>query len=244
MRDDDGHVPIAAFFDVDNTLLHGASLMYLAREARSLGIVRIGDLLPFVWESRRFTKSGENLNVLDVVRDRGMSLLSGQSAESLHQLAAQVVVRMQKRFWPETRALLTAHIETGHQVWLLSATPDFLADEIARRLGATGGLGSPLEISDGIFTGRFTGPTMHASEKRNAAERIMTEQGMDPRDCYAYSDSINDLPLLTAVGMPTAVNPDQQLAAHARTAGWPMLRLRPASIRAERKRIRTGSRAR
>ena len=231
-------LPVAAFFDIDKTLLNGASLLFLARAARTLGIVSLRDLARFGWESVKFRRRGEHLGVLDEVRDRGMRMLAGVSAERLHRLAASVVGRMRPRMWPETQELLRAHLDAGHEVWLVSATPDFLAQEIAVSLGATGGIGSGLEIEDGIFTGRFTGPTMHGPEKAAAARTLLAERGYDPADCYAYSDSINDLPLLTTVGTPVVINPDRALAAHAAQAGWRTLRLDPASIRAERRRAK------
>ena len=71
----------------------------------------------------------------------------------------------------------------------------------------------------------------------------MRDRGFDATDCYAYSDSSNDLPLLTAVGTPVAVNPDPALERHARSEGWRVLTLEPASIRAERRRVRAASRS-
>lgn len=233
---------MVAFFDVDKTLLHGASLWYLARGARRLGIVRLKDLARFFYQVVRFQRRGEHLGALDRIRDRGMQLLAGHDVGELRQLAHEVVDRMHPRLWPETVALLTEHLQQGHRVWLVSATPDFLAQELATRLGATGALGSPLEIADGRFTGAFTGPTMHGAEKGVAAARLLAEQHIDPTDCYAYSDSINDLPLLTAVGTAVAVNPDRALAEHAHRSGWRVLRLDPASIKAERRRVRETAR--
>jgi len=244
MTDSPRPLPVGAFFDVDNTLLHGASLMHLARAAHRLRMVGLWDIVRFGWKAFRFRRSGERLSVLDEVRDRGMVLLAGQPAETLQTLARTVVGRMHHRFWPETRAILQEHLANGHRVWLLSATPDFLAAEIAATLGATGGLGTPLEIVDGVFTGRFAGPTMHSEEKAISARRLMREHGLRAEDCYAYSDSVNDLPLLTAVGTPVVVNPDRALAAHARVHGWRLLRLDPASIRAERRSLRAEERRR
>ena len=233
-------LPVVAFFDVDKTLLHGASLWFLARGSRKLGIVRIRHMARFFYTVLRFQRRGEHLGALDRIRDRGMALLAGHDVAELRQLAREVVDRMHPKLWPETVALLDEHLAEGHQVWLVSATPDFLAEELAARLGATGALGSPLEIEGDRFTGGFTGPTMHGAEKSAAAARLLAEQGVAAEDCYAYSDSINDLPLLTMVGTPIAVNPDTKLAEHARDAGWRVLRLDPSSIRAERKR-RAGS---
>jgi HAD superfamily hydrolase (TIGR01490 family) len=236
-------LPVAAFFDVDKTLVNGASLLFLARAARSLGIVSWRDIMRFGLKAASFRRKGESMSVLDEVRDRGMRLLAGQRAEGLHALAEQVVSTMRPRIWPETHALLRAHLDAGHEVYLISATPDFLAQELAASLGATAGIGSGLEIEDGVFTGRFTSATMHGPEKAHAAERIMRAHGLDPADCYAYSDSSNDLPLLSAVGTAVAVNPDHALARHAKESGWRILQLDPASIRAERKRVRAASRA-
>jgi HAD superfamily hydrolase (TIGR01490 family) len=236
-------LPVAAFFDFDKTLVNGASLLFLARAARSLGIVKWRDLARFGWKSMSFRRHGERMSVIDEVRDRGMQLLAGHPAERLHAVATKVVSTMQPRIWPETRALLQAHLDAGHDVYLISATPDFLAQELAQTLGATAGIGSGLEIVDGVFTGRFTTGTMHGPEKARAAQTLMAERGFDPADCYAYSDSLNDLPLLTAVGTPVVVNPDHGLERHARAAGWRVLTLDPASIRAERKRVRAASRS-
>lgn len=235
-------LPVAAFFDVDKTLVNGASLLFLARAARSLGIVKWRDLARFGWKSMSFRKHGERLSVLDEVRDRGMQLLAGQRADRLHALATTVVSTMRPRIWPETHALLRAHLDAGHEVYLITATPDFLAQELAASLGATAGIGSGLEIVDGVFTGRFTAGTMHGAEKGRAAQAIMAERGFAAADCFAYSDSSNDLPLLTVVGTPVVVNPDHGLERHARAEGWRVLTLDPASIRAERKRVRAASR--
>ena len=237
-------LPVAAFFDIDKTLLNGASLLFLARAARTRGIVSIRDLVKFGWEAVKYRRRGEHQDVLDEVRVRGMRMLAGQSADRMHQLAASVVGRMRPRVWPETRRLLQAHLDAGHEVWLISATPNFLAAEFAADLGATGGIGSELEIEHGVFTGRLVGEPMHGPEKGYAAERLMRERGFAAADCYAYSDSINDLPLLTAVGTPVVVNPDRRLEKHARHRGWRILTLDPSSIRAEQRRIRTAAKGR
>ncbi len=236
-------LPVAAFFDIDKTLVNGASLLFLARAARSLGIVSLRDLARFGLKAMTFRRHGERQSVIDEVRDRGMQLLAGHPAERLHAVAEKVVGAMQPRIWPETRALLQAHLDAGHEVYLISATPDFLAQELAQSLGATAGIGSGLEIVDGVFTGRFTTGTMHGPEKARAVEALMRDRGFAAADCYAYSDSSNDLPLLTAVGTPVAVNPDSALERHARSEGWRVLTLEPASIRAERRRVRAASRS-
>jgi phosphoserine phosphatase len=115
-----------------------------------------------------------------------------------------------------------AHQELGHEVWLVSATPVEVAEEIAARLGLTGGLGTVAEVEDGAYTGRLDGPPLHGEAKVSAITRLAEERGLDLARCAAYSDSSNDIPMLSRVGHPVAVNPDSALRAHAKQNGWPI----------------------
>ncbi|MET0448473.1 MAG: HAD family phosphatase, partial [Aeromicrobium sp.] len=89
-----------------------------------------------------------------------------------------------------------------------------------RRLGLTGALGTISEHVDGIYTGRLVGEMLHGEGKAVAVRGIVEREGLVPDDCYAYSDSSNDLPMLSLVGHPCAVNPDAALRAHAKAEGW------------------------
>ena len=170
---------MAAFFDIDKTLVNGASLLFLARAARTLGIVSLRDLARFGWEAVKFRHRGEHLGVLDEVRDRGMRLLGGVSAERLHRLAASVVQRMRLRMWPESQELLRAHLAAGHEVWLISATPDFLAQELAVSLGATGGIGTGLESR--TASSPAASPVHDARPREGAAvRRSLAVREIDP----------------------------------------------------------------
>jgi phosphoserine phosphatase len=118
--------------------------------------------------------------------------------------------------------LARMHESAGQRVWLVTATPVEVADVIAHRLGLTGALGTVAEHVDGIYTGRLVGAPMHGPEKAAAVAALAEREGLDLARCSAYSDSANDIPLLSLVGHPVAVNPDQRLRAHARANGWPV----------------------
>jgi phosphoserine phosphatase len=91
---------------------------------------------------------------------------------------------------------------------------------IARRLGLTGAIGTVAEIENGIYTGRLVGDLMHGPAKAAAIRDLAEREGLDLSLCSAYSDSVNDLPMLGAVGRAVAVNPDSALRRVARERGW------------------------
>ncbi|MGV8970328.1 MAG: HAD family hydrolase [Microbacteriaceae bacterium] len=228
-RNDDA---VIAFFDVDNTLLRGASIYHLAIGARRLGLLPLRDILTFAWHQLRFVAVGENHAHLSHVRERAMQLVGGHSERQLIELAKDVYSRdIEKNLWPETVAIAREHLERGHEVWLITASPQLMAQVIADRLGLTGALGTMVESVNGIFTGKILGSVLHGDNKAAAAHNFLQENAIDKTQCWAYSDSRNDIPLLSLVGNRVAINPDAALSAYAQLNNWPILRLRPSSIR-------------
>ncbi|HEY5846240.1 MAG TPA: HAD-IB family hydrolase, partial [Microlunatus sp.] len=142
-------------------------------------------------------------------------------ATEVEELTAEIYDEsIAEHIWPGTRAMAQLHLDVGHQVWLVTAAPVEVAGVIAGRLGMTGALGSVAERSDGVYTGRLTGVLLHGPAKAEAVRRVAERHGLDLDRCYAYSDSFNDLPLLSLVGNPCAVNPDRRLLQHADERGW------------------------
>jgi HAD superfamily hydrolase (TIGR01490 family) len=235
--------PIMAFFDVDNTLMRGTSLFHLGREAWARGIIGFREIARFAWHQRRFIAVGENLEHLDSARDRALGLVGGHSVAEINALAERIWEhRISKRLYPDTVGLAQEHIAKGHEVWLVSATPVEIGTVMAEHLGLTGALGTVVESVDGVYTGRLVGHTLHAERKADAARDLAATAGARLDDCWAYSDSRNDIPLLEMVGNPVVVNPDAILAHHAQQNGWPVMRLSPRSIREARRRVRREAR--
>jgi HAD superfamily hydrolase (TIGR01490 family) len=236
--------PIIAFFDVDNTLLRGASIFHIGFGAFRKRIISVRDIALFGWHQVRFLRVGENRQHLAAAEDRGLALATGHTEAEIIDLANEIYDRsISRKLWPESVELAREHLAKGHEVWLITASPQIVAQIISDRLGLSGALGTVAEAVDGVFTGRLVGPVMHGARKADAAGELARAKNADLADCWAYSDSGNDIPLLSLVGNRVVVNPDASLARHAKTEGWSVLQLKPASIREARRRVRREARA-
>lgn len=244
MSEPESKTTIVAFFDVDNTLLRGASVFHIAKAARRMGLLSFADILRFGWQQATFLLVGENMRQLGSIRDRGLEVMAGHTEEEFVALANEVFERdIHPRLWPETVELTREHLRKGHQVWLITAAPELVASIIAERLGLAGALGTRFAAKDGVFTGGLEGPVLHGEKKAVSARELAARLDADLADCWAYSDSRNDIPLLSLVGNRVVVNPDARLAKHAKRLGWPILQLRRASIREAQRRVRREARA-
>jgi HAD superfamily hydrolase (TIGR01490 family) len=221
-----------AFFDVDNTLLRGASLYHLGVLAWRRGLITGRDIASFGWKQARFLAVGENRDHLSTICSRALEVAVGFERAELVGLSEEIFdTRLIRRLWPETVAVARRHLEVGREVWLLTASVQEVADVMANRLGFTGALGTVLEADDGVFTGRLIDGLCHGHTKSNAARARAEASDVDLADCWAYSDSHNDIPLLDLVGNPVVVNPDAVLERYATERDWPVMRLNRASIR-------------
>lgn len=214
--------PSAAFFDVDNTLLRGASIFHLARGLYRRDFFATRDLARFGWQQIRFRVVGsEDPEHMDAAREAALTFVKGHRVEELVSLGEEIFDEiMAAKIWPGTRALARMHLDAGQQVWLVTATPVEIATVIAERLGLTGALGTVSETVDGVYTGRLVSEPLHGPAKAEAVAALAAREGLDLDLCSAYSDSANDIPMLSLVGDPCAVNPDSRLRAHAKINGW------------------------
>jgi len=236
--------PIVAFFDVDNTLMKGASVYYVGRAAFRRGLISWRDIALFGWHQFRFLAVGENREHLSTAKERALGLASGHTEEALTALAEDIYDKdIAPNLWPETVALTQEHLAKGHEVWLITATPQLVAQVIADRLGLTGALGTQVQALDGVFTGVLDGHVLHGAEKAAVAQAFAAKKGADLADCWGYSDSSNDIPLLTIVGNRVVVNPDAKLLAHALAEGWRVLPLKRSAIRDAQKRVKREAKA-
>lgn len=236
--------PIVAFFDVDNTLMRGASVYHLGWVAWKRGYLTFRDIVRFAWKQMRFIAVGENHRHQLAVRDRGLELIAGHTVAELEELAVETYhKRIERLLLPETVGLARDHRDKGHEVWLITATPEACARIIAKQLGLTGAIGSRIVSVDGVFTGELLGHVMHGQHKATAAAQLAAERGAELTDCWAYSDSRNDIPLLELVGNRVVVNPDAALARYARARSWSVLTAGASSIRAARRHVRREARA-
>jgi HAD superfamily hydrolase (TIGR01490 family) len=212
----------AAFFDVDNTIMQGASIFHLARGLHRRKFFTTRDIVKAAWQQVYFQYiGGESAEHIESARNSALSFIAGHEVSELEQIGDEVFDEyMADKIWPGTRALAQWHLDRGQRVWLVTAAPIEIARTIARRLGLTGALGTVPEAVDGVYTGRLVGEMLHGESKSIKILELAEAEGLDLSKCYAYSDSSNDIPMLSLVGHPTAVNPDNALAEHAKANGW------------------------
>jgi HAD superfamily hydrolase (TIGR01490 family) len=212
----------AAFFDVDNTVMRGASIFHLARGLYQRDLLRTGDILGFAWQQAKFRLLGsEDPAQMEQARQAALTFIKGRPVRELSAVGEEIYDElMARKVWPGTRALAQMHLDAGQRVWLVTATPVEVANVIAHRLGLTGALGTVAESVDGVYTGRLVGEPLHGPAKAEAVRALATREGLELERCAAYSDSANDIPMLSLVGHPCAINPDSRLRAHARAQGW------------------------
>ncbi len=214
----------ASFFDVDGTLvrtnlLH-PTLFYLANQPnplRSLGALA------------RAAIGGPRMALAEAVDRRRFNELlfavyQGISRDRLFLLAGEAFDRVLRgAVFPGARELVRRCRAEGHDVVLVSGALDFLMDRLADDLGATGVISNRLEFEDGYATGKLMRPIVAGPDKARLIREWVRGAGGELSDCFAYSDSYSDVPMLSTVGHPCAVNPDLRLLKLARTYSWPVL---------------------
>jgi HAD superfamily hydrolase (TIGR01490 family) len=213
-----------AFFDVDNTLMRGASIYYFARGLAARKMFGPVDLARMAWGQLAFRMGGtENSGHINTAQQAALAFVAGHKAADIATLGEEIYDdTMASRVWAGTRQLTQDHLTAGQRVWLVTATPVELASILARRLGLTGALGTVAETEDGVYTGRLVGSLLRGEAKAAAIRALAVREGLDLARCSAYSDSANDLPMLALVGHPNAVNPDPELRALALARNWPV----------------------
>ncbi|MEV0847522.1 HAD-IB family hydrolase [Streptomyces sp. NPDC049954] len=232
-----GDEKAAAFFDLDNTVMQGATLFHFGKGLYKRRFFERRELVRFAWQQAWFRLAGvEDAGHMQDAQDSALSIVKGRRVAELTSIGEEIYDEyLADRIWPGTRALAQAHLDAGQKVWLVTAAPVETATIIARRLGLTGALGTVAESVDGVYTGRLVGEPLHGPAKAEAVRALAAAENLDLDRCAAYSDSYNDVPMLSLVGHPYAINPDAKLRKYAREHEW---RLR--DYRTGRKAVRVG----
>ena len=231
----------AAFFDVDNTLIKGSALFHAGSGMVRHGLISRRDIARHAGHHVAFRLRGEDADHLAGAREQALMLCAGLRVADVVALGEQVYdERLARRIWEGTRALADRHVALGDAVWLVTGAPIELAEIVARRLGLRGALGTVAEVEHGKWTGSLVGEILHGPAKAAAVRDLAEREGLDLDCSSAYSDSINDLPLLESVGFPHPVNPDRRLRQIAAERDWPVHDFR-ARRALQRRRSPTGA---
>ncbi len=212
----------AAFFDLDNTVVRGSSLFPLAWHLVRSGRISTTEMFRFTSMNARFVRTRtESASSRDYVLSRALALVAGQKVEDVQAICNYIVPRIiSRRLNPVVAASIRQHARRGDQTWLVTASPIEVANGIAKELGMTGALGTQAAHVAGVYTGELAGPILHGQNKAHAVGVLSEVEGLDLLQCAAYSDSINDLPMLMMVSYPTVVDANRRLRQIALRNGW------------------------
>jgi len=200
----------------------------MARGAYERDMFRVRDLLRFGWGQLMFQLKGEDAKGMEMSRSDTLDFVTGRSQEELLAMGREIVEeRIIPRVYADLVNVIQAHQGRGDLTFLVTAAPIELAETVAQQLKMDGAIATISEVDEhGFYTGRIAGEVMHGPAKAKAVADKAAELGIDLHDCSAYSDSINDLPLLESVGDPHVVNPEPELLRTARSRGWRIHELR------------------
>ncbi|MEZ4379971.1 MAG: HAD family hydrolase [Nannocystaceae bacterium] len=213
---------IAAFFDVDRTLLAVNSGELWVRHMWREGQLRAGMAARSILWILQY-----RLGFLDfeAVTSRAARSYVGRSvAEVEREVGAWFDAEIAASMTAAGRRSIADHRAQGHRVALLTSGTRFVAEPVARLLGVASDdvLCTELEVAGGRLTGRHVPPACGGAGKVRRAEAYAARVGVDLDASFFYTDSYSDLPMLLRVGNPRVVNPDSRLRRFARRRGWPV----------------------
>ncbi|MDG3009384.1 HAD-IB family hydrolase [Rhodococcus sp. D2-41] len=224
---------IAAFFDLDKTVIAKSSTLAFSRPLFDGGLINRRAVLKGSYAQFLYLLSGADHDQMERMRKHIAAMCEGWEVaqiktivqETLHDIVDPLV-------FAEAADLIADHIACGHDVVVVSASGEEIVTPIAQALGATHSVGTRMAVRDGRYTGDIEF-YCYGDGKVTAVNELAAAHGYDLTRCHAYSDSATDLPMLQAVGHPTAVNPDRPLRREAAAQGWPVLTFSdPVSLRA------------
>jgi HAD superfamily hydrolase (TIGR01490 family) len=222
----------AAFFDLDKTIIAKSSTLAFSKPFFDQGLLNRRAVLKISYAQFIYLLAGADHDQMERLRAHMTAMCTGWDVaqvksiidETMHELITPLV-------FAEAADLIAAHKLCGRDVVLVSTSGEEILGPIARALGATHAMGTRMVVEDGKYTGEMSF-YCYGDGKVQAIRELAAQEGYPLEHCYAYSDSVTDLPMLKAVGHPSAVNPDRNLRREAVERGWPVLTFdNPVSLR-------------
>ena len=211
---------VAAFSDLDKTIIATSSAFAFGREFMHNGLITTSEALQMSLAKATYMIAGQSSEQMDATRDQLASLVAGWSVEQVRTIASETMHNVvTPAIYAEARELIAFHRNAGHDVIIISASASHLVDLIAEELGIDQVVATELEVEDGRFTGEILF-YCKGDAKAQAITDLAAENNYDLSVSYAYSDSATDIPMLQAVGNPIAVNPDRAMKKAALENGW------------------------
>ncbi len=227
----------AAFFDLDKTIISRSSTLAFASSFYRHGLITRSQAARGAFAQLRYRTGGADHAQMERVREQLARVCQGWSADRVTEIVTANLARaIAPIIYEQARLLLDGHRQAGRDVFIVSAAGQEMVGPIAAMLGVSGTIATRMRLAEGRYTGEMEFYA-YGEGKAEQIRRVAAERGYDLSACYAYSDSVTDLPMLEAVGYPHAVNPDRPLRQVARVRGWPVLTFAVAARAPRRGRI-------
>lgn len=214
---------VAAFFDLDKTIISRSSTLAFGPSFYKHGLITRGDAVRTAFAQLVFRVAGADHQRMERIRGQVGDLCRGWSADRVSEIVrGQLDETILPLVYADAWRLIAAHGNAGQDVIIVSSSGMEMVGPIGDRLGASEVIATRMEVADGCYTGEMEF-WAYGEAKAHRMRELAAKRGYRLRDCYAYSDSITDLPMLEAVGHPRAVNPNRALRRVARERLWPVL---------------------
>jgi HAD superfamily hydrolase (TIGR01490 family) len=222
----------AAFFDLDKTVIAKSSTLAFSKPFFDQGLLNRRAVLKSSYAQFLFLMSGADHDQMDRMRSYVTSMCAGWDVEQVKAIVNETLHDIvDPLVFAEAAELIADHRHCGRDVVIVSASGEEIVAPIARALGATHAMATRMVVEDGKYTGGVAF-YCYGEAKAAAVRELAVHEDYPLEHCYAYSDSITDLPMLEAVGNPSVVNPDRALRKEAAARGWPVLTFsRPVPLR-------------
>ena len=211
----------AAFFDLDKTIISRSSSLALSRPLYRAGMVSRSQLLRGAYAQLVYLMVGADEDKMERLKEGMLSLTRGWDREQVEQLVREVIFDVIDPYvYQEALDLMALHRSEGRRIYIVSSSPEEVVRPLAAHFGVSGVIATRAEVDE---TGHYTGELAfyaHGALKAEAIHGLAERVGIDLSGSYAYSDSITDVPMLSVVGNPVAVNPDKELRREAEERGW------------------------
>jgi len=217
---------VAAFFDLDKTILAKSSSLAFSRPFFDAGLLNRRSVLRSAYSQLVFGLQGADHEQMEKMRAYLSSMVAGWPVQTVSEIVAETLhTIVQPLVYDEAVDLIESHQASGHDVVIVSASGAEVVEPIGAMLGADHVIATQMVVEDGRYTGEI-GTYAYGAGKAAAMQALALERGYDLDECFAYSDSETDIPMLQLVGHPSVVNPDKVLRRAAAANEWPVLTFR------------------
>ena len=212
----------AAFFDLDKTVIAKSSTLAFGKPFYKGGLVNRRAVLKSSFAQFVYLLQGADEDTMEKLRDYLAVLCAGWSVAQVREIVAETLHELiEPLVYDEALDLFEEHRAAGREVVIVSSSGEEVVGPIGEMLGVDRVIATRMVVADGKYTGDVAFYA-YGENKAAAMKELAAQQGWDLAECWAYSDSATDAPMLEVVGHPVAVNPDRALRKEATERGWPV----------------------